>query len=114
MKQLESKLQQSCVKWFRYQYPTILLFAIPNGGNRNIVTASILKAEGVLSGVPDLFLAKGIFPYNGLFIEMKSLKGKLSENQKEVIKKLEERFYKVVVCNSFDSFKTEIENYLKK
>ena len=114
MKQLESKLQIECVKWFRLAYPKEILFSIPNGGNRNIVTATMLKREGTLSGIPDIFLAKGIFPYNGLFIEMKAEKGKLSENQKEMIKKLEEKFYKCVVCNSFDSFKTEIETYLNK
>lgn len=114
MKNLESKIQQNCVKWFRYQYPKEILFSIPNGGNRNIITASILKAEGLLAGCPDIFLAKGIFPYNGLFIEIKSLKGKLSENQKEMIKKLEEKFYKCVICYSFDDFKNEIETYLHK
>ena len=67
----ESKLQQACVRWFRYQYPGILIFAIPNGGQRNKVTASILKAEGVLAGVPDLFIATPNGTHSGLFIEMK-------------------------------------------
>ena len=32
----------------------VCYFAIPNGGKRNIITASKLKAEGVKKGVPDL------------------------------------------------------------
>ena len=59
MKNGEHQLQVECVKWFRFQYPKLanLLFAIPNGGLRNIKVATKLKAEGVLAGVPDLFLA---------------------------------------------------------
>ena len=47
------------------------LHHIPNGGLRDKVTASRLKAEGVKDGVLDLFLpvARGI--YHGLYIEMK-------------------------------------------
>jgi hypothetical protein len=111
MKHPESKLQQNCVRWFRLQYPKYILFAIPNGGKRNVITASILKAEGVVAGIPDLFLAQPSLHYSGLFVEMKSTKGRLSDNQKAVIPKLELN-YKVVICNSFDSFKEQINLYL--
>lgn len=120
----EEPLQISCVKWFNLAYPKEILHHSPNGGYRNkrinkngvqyCPEGSKFKKMGTIDGFPDLFLAKGIFPYNGLFIEMKAEKGKLSENQKEMIKKLEEKFYKCVVCNSFDSFKNEIETYLNK
>ena len=48
-----------------------LLFAIPNGGQRNKATAGRLKAEGVRAGVPDLFLPIARGGYHGLFIELK-------------------------------------------
>ena len=53
MKHIESTLQVSCVRYFRYQYPQYkkLLFSIPNGGKRGVVTASIMKQEGALAGV---------------------------------------------------------------
>lgn len=127
MRNLESKLQQSCVKWFRLQYPdhANLLFAIPNGGHRNIITAKRLKAEGVLPGVADLFLAvpvskplltpKGLdyFPMHGLFIEMKYGKGKQTESQIRFMYAVQERSYEYVVCNSFESFQDAVRNYLK-
>ena len=89
MKQLESKLQILCVKWFRLQFPNVLIFSIPNGGQRSLITAKILKAEGTVSGVADLQILKAKKGYNGLFIEMKYGKGKQSENQS--ISKLETR-----------------------
>lgn len=32
-----------------------LIFAIPNGGKRNVIVARKMKAEGVKPGVPDYF-----------------------------------------------------------
>lgn len=43
---IESQIQQSCVKWFRLQFPEIglLLFAVPNGGARN--TKAMAEGSG--------------------------------------------------------------------
>lgn len=111
MNHKESKLQSECVRWFRYQYPNLLLFAIPNGGKRNLITAAILKREGVVIGVADLFLAHGC-KANGLFIEMKVGNCQQSEAQREFQKKITSFGYAYVICRSFDEFKREIEHYL--
>jgi hypothetical protein len=72
------------IAWFKKLYPNVIIFAIPNGGKRNLVAAMKLKQEGVLSGVPDIFI-----PEFKIFIEMKKKDGgKLSQNQKDVIKEL--------------------------
>lgn len=106
-----------------------LLFAVPNGGNRNIVTAVKLKAEGVKAGVPDLFLPvprderpypeyNGIFRdclnvANGLFIEMKKRKGSTtSKEQKWWHEKLREQGYKVVIAKGADEAIECIADYL--
>jgi hypothetical protein len=107
-------------------YPKLILFAIPNGGKRGKIEASIMKAEGVLAGVADLFLAASSTqpaePVNlrpqytflhGLFIEMKHGSGKQTDTQKEFQKKVIEQGYKYVVCKTFDEFKYEVELYLK-
>ncbi len=89
------------------------IFAIPNGGFRNIITATRLKRTGVKAGVPDLFLAIPKKGYHGLFIELKNgSKGKLSLNQKEWIKRLNKNGYKAVCCYSFDESIELINNYL--
>lgn len=109
----ESKLQIVCITWFRLQYPEYVLFAIPNGGFRNGKEAKILKAEGVLAGVADLFL---MFPnngYMGMFIEMKFGKGKQSDFQITFQENAEKQGYKYVIANSLESFMEEVNSYIK-
>ncbi len=101
MKQHESKLQSECVRWFRIRFPDGLIFAIPNGGARTIKTATYLKKEGVLAGVPDLqVIARGQI----YFIEMKYGAGKVTEIQKAVHEKIEQNGGSVFVVRSFDEF----------
>lgn len=117
MKQTEHEEQKKLFQWAKAQsgkHPQLtMMFAIPNGGQRNIVTATKLKAEGVKSGVPDIFLAYPSINYHGLFIEMKSAKGKVSDNQKEWIAGLFQNGYMCAVCYSFDEAKKIIEEYLQ-
>ena len=113
MKTIESQIQINCVKWFILVYPEpkYLIFAVPNGGNRNAITGAILKAEGVRSGVPDLIvMCSGVI----LFIEMKQPKGTQNPNQKEFQKIVENMNYQYYICKSFDQFKNLIENKLTK
>lgn len=110
----ESKIQQSCKKWFDMQFREYarLLIAIPNGGKRSKITASILKAEGVVSGSPDMFLfvSRGI--YFGLGIEMKTEQGTQSANQKLWQKEAETQGYKYAICRSIEEFIQLINDYL--
>lgn len=111
----EHRIQCSCVRWFSLQYPHLhgRLFAVPNGGRRDATTAAKLKAEGVVAGVADLILLKSNRHYGALLIEMKTLKGRQRDSQKQ----WEETVcangeYKYVVCHSLDDFQREIETYL--
>lgn len=115
-KSMEHDLQVGCVRWFRLAYPSLgrLLFAIPNGGQRNVIVARKLKAEGVVAGIPDLFLAVKRGGYGGLFIEMKNgSKGKLSEAQKTMCDLLQTAGYKIAVCRSFEEFEHTIKLYFE-
>ena len=108
---LESKLQIEAVKWFRMQYPKLTIFSVPNGGKRNALTATILKREGALAGVADLFLMYPSKTYHGLFIEMKIGKGVQSEAQKEFEKQCKLFGYKYELCYTFDDFVRIIQSY---
>lgn len=110
----ESRLQRACIKWFKLQYPKETIFAIPNGGKRGKIEAAIMKGEGVMAGVSDLFLMRGKERYHGLFIEMKAKNGKLRENQRVFIENAKRKDYKVEVCHSLEEFIEKVNNYLNK
>ncbi|NBT33836.1 MAG: VRR-NUC domain-containing protein [Rhodobacteraceae bacterium] len=85
--------QVGFVLWFRSRFPGVLILAVPNGGKRHPGTARKLKAEGVVPGVPDLFV-----PEWSLWVEMKRAKGgRLSPDQREVIAYLESIGHSVIV-----------------
>lgn len=111
---IEHSTQVACVRWFRYAYPSRLLFAIPNGGARSAVTGARLRDEGVTAGVPDLFICVPRGDFHGLFIEMKTPTGKLSAAQKQVAVQIEREGYKFAVCRSFDEFRQIVTDYMKK
>jgi hypothetical protein len=119
MKSLEHTEQVNLMQWWQlacrgFGIPESLLFAIPNGGQRNVIVASKLKAEGVRAGVPDLFLAFPYRSYDGLFIEMKKPKGgRVSGKQKTTLEQLAEVGYKTAVCNGWLEAKAVIEEYLE-
>jgi hypothetical protein len=112
MKFSESKLQSECVKWFRLQYPNVTIFAIPNGGNRDAITGAIMKREGALAGVADLFVMKPSSSFCGLFIEMKIGKGKQSDKQLDFQQKALASGYQYKVITSIDQFIKDVKEYL--
>jgi hypothetical protein len=90
-----------------------LMFATPNGGQRHIAVAAKLKAEGVRSGVPDIFLPAARCAYHGFFIELKRRDGgKTSETQDGWIDALRVQGYRVAVCHGAEAAISEITNYL--
>jgi hypothetical protein len=66
---IEHEEQKNFVKWFRMQYPKVLIFAVPNAAARDHNAASWMRAEGLVAGVPDL-----VCPEWKLVIEMKRQK----------------------------------------
>jgi len=104
----EHEEQRELVRWFRQNYKGVRIFAIPNGGARSPATAGRLKAEGVSSGVPDLFI-----PAWKLWIEMKRTKGgSVSSEQKDWMKYLEEVGYCVKVCKGAEDAKRQIQAFV--
>lgn len=112
----EGAEQRAVIEWARLQagaYPELeMLWHTPNGGKRPGRTAAIMKLEGVKEGVPDLFLACARQGYHGLFIELKTMEGHVSDAQDNMIAKLRAQGYKVVVAYGQDQAKTAICMYL--
>ena len=89
------------------------MFAIPNGGFRNKATAGRLKAEGVKSGVSDIFLPVPTNEYHGLFLELKVGKNKPTEEQYDFMTAMNAVGYCAAWCIGWEAAVSIIEEYLK-
>lgn len=67
---LEHDEQRAFVKWFHAQFPTVLIFAVPNAAMRDYKLAAYLRAEGMFAGIPDIHI-----PEWRTVIEFKRQKG---------------------------------------
>jgi hypothetical protein len=108
--------QVALIRWFDLQYPALRgrLAACPNGGQRNVIVATKLKAEGVRPGYPDLNLLTPRHGFAGLFIELKRVKGgSLSADQASWLEWLGEQGFLAVICKGADAAKATITDYLK-
>jgi hypothetical protein len=102
--------EQCCfVEWFRTQYPDVRIMAVPNGMRaKGIRTAVKAKKEGMSAGFPDLFI-----PAWQLFIEMKRTKGgKVSPEQKDWLRYLQECGYTCYVANGAKEAITLVRQFL--
>lgn len=123
MKHEESTHQKTLLNWSRvikfgdgklHDY----LIAIPNGAHlagtkiQRQRKMAVMKSEGLKVGTPDLFLAIPNLDFGGLWIEMKSEKGKPSENQLMMIDRLSKVGYKCEICYGWVEAKEAIESYL--
>ncbi len=110
-------LMQWCRKHSKVLKPLALIFAIPNGGKRK--TGGWMVAEGLKSGVPDLFLPCARKGYHGFFIEMKreSAKTQMSAIKPMQVmwqEALREQGYMAEVCFGWDDAAEKLLNYLTK
>ena len=126
--QSEDSIQMSCVSWFRVAHPELarLLHHSANEGKRTtrivhthagtrVVCSggARLKAMGMQTGFPDLFLAVPSRGMHGLFIEMKSETGRLEPSQREMLALLSEQGYATAICRSLDDFQHVVDSYLQ-
>lgn len=135
MKIKESQIQSALVEWWRVAYKGLgasdarLLMMIPNGAyfgggfsakgaSLSAIRAGQMKRQGMVSGVPDLFLAMprgnmGAARFDcGLWLEMKTPVGKLSPVQKEMHALLYAQGYAVATAYSFEGGVDVITTYL--
>src|SRR5262249_18679711 len=106
-RELERPHQVALIKWVRTVkniYSVLrLLYAVPNGGDRNLRVARKLKAEGVLAGVADLCLPAARRGYHGLYLEMKSEEGGATKEQKKFLPGVSREGYCTVLAHGTDA-----------
>lgn len=104
----EDRIQQQIVQWYTNTYclkhhnPRYLILSIPNGGSRNAIEATHLKATGLLPGASDLIVVHGPVV---LWVEVKTPTGKQSEVQLEFQKRVVSLGYEYVIVRSLEDFK---------
>lgn len=114
MSKAEQRLQTAIVKYIRLAYPNTLFTATMGGVKLNSWSQrNALKATGYLKGVADLLIFESKESYKGLFIEVKTDKGKMTKEQKEFQTNAIARGYLCICCKGFDETKNIIDDYLK-
>lgn len=82
-------LQRAIGRYGSLSYQLQWAHAIPNGGERDVIVAGRMKAEGVKAGVWDVFIPVPCGKWHGMYIEFKKPKrrreedGGVSDKQRE-------------------------------
>lgn len=123
---IEHREQRALFEWARLQSrrtPELdLMYAIPNGGDRNPVVAGKLKAEGVRAGVPDICLPVARNGHHALYIELKRpadpvrgvRAGQVTDAQHRWSVLLRDAGNHVVVAYGWDAAREAIIDYLEE
>lgn len=103
------------VEMHRGRWPELgMLFAVPNGSERNVIVGRKLKAEGVKKGVPDICLCVPRGGYHGLFIELKrQKKSRISPEQVQWISDLRAQGYRAEICLGAAAAWDVISDYMR-
>jgi hypothetical protein len=110
----ESNEQIAAMDWLRAQHPHIAehTFHIGNERKASYYAGYIMKRMGVLAGASDLFMAWPVDPWHGLFIEVKSKVGKISDLQTKFLQRMRIVGYRAVVCYGAEEVITTMKEYI--
>jgi hypothetical protein len=112
---LESDEQIAAMDWLRAQHPWLVPYTmhIPNERKASYYAGYILKRMGVLKGASDLFIAWPCGIHHGLFIEIKSKKGRPTPEQLEFIDRMNAVGYFATLAYGADEVINTIKEYLQ-
>lgn len=109
----EQKTQEAVITYLQLKYKQIRYCASAGGVRTSITQARKMKAAGYVKGMPDLQIMEARHTYHGLFIELKTLKGRLTKEQEIWLKDLNERGYLAKCCKGLEEALDLIDWYLK-
>ncbi len=89
-----------------------LIYAVPNGGNRNVITATFLKREGVKKGVADVCIPIARKSCHGAYMEFKAGKNKLTPVQNDFLNGVAEQGYEIRAVWTIDQAVEFVKEYL--
>jgi hypothetical protein len=116
-RQEERHIQIQYVQWLRIQYPNVITIISPIvkfGGTmkQRLIQGYTQKMMGYMKGTLDIFLPHPKKEYHGLFIELKSLRGRISKEQILMVDALSQKGYAVYVCSNLDDAINFTKGYL--
>ena len=113
----EERLQSEVVKYIQLQYPKAKYCASLGGQYQPFQSQrNRARKTGYVKGFPDFFIYEsrtvdGI-TYHGLALEIKTIKGRATKEQKEWIEALNDRGYKAEVVKGLPAILDLIDGYL--
>ena len=123
MKHQEYNLQKAVCNYLNLQYHEVLY--ISTGTSLKLTMNQAVRNKAIQNDgfkCPDLLILKPVYPWHGLFIELKTdnifrqngnFKSEHIKAQYETIKKLNELGYSAMFAIGFDQAKEIIDGYLK-
>jgi len=114
----EARHQSYVLKWSRQpsvreKWPELsLLYHIKNETQEGAARVAVDKNMGVKKGVPDLCLPVARGRYHGLYIEMKTGKGRATPEQNWWIEHLSQQGHFAEICHGWESAVKVLEWYL--
>ena len=117
MNREETENQIALFEWAQLnkgRFPEIeTMYHIPNEGKRSQRLGAELKSMGLRKGFPDVCLPVPRRESGALYIELKAKNGKVSEDQKLWLKRLNNAGNCSVVCYGWEAAAKVIEDYLR-
>jgi len=112
MRNEEMWIQIKVVEYIRRKYPDALFTCAPATA-KSVQQGVKNKRMGLRKGWPDLFIAEPRNGRHGLFLELKTQKGKVSPEQSAILNKANELGYSGIAVYSYEEAVETINSYMK-
>lgn len=109
----EQKIQEALITYIQFKYKDVRYCASAGGVRTSITQARKMKRAGYVKGMPDIQIMEGRKGYFGLFIELKTKKGRLSKEQSKWLEDLNMRGYLGKCCKGLEEALNLVDWYLE-
>ena len=106
--------QKQLIQWARKFGWGQFLYHIPNESIGGIKWVTRNRQMGCRKGVPDLCLPIPMSGYHGLYIELKTDRGRLNEDQKRWLKNLSAMGYRTKCCRGWKEAAKVLAEYMNE
>lgn len=113
-KQTETEIQIQIIQWCRQFAWGQYIYHIPNESVGGMGWTVRNRQMGMRKGVPDLCLPIPMNGYHGLYIELKTITGRASAEQKRWIEALNTFGYKACICKGFNETISILKEYMNE